>query len=700
MIKKLAILILLLFPTVCFGADPILNFSDIIDGPNVGLTDDQVTNQGAIVTVWGNNLIDGSYNASTHKVYVGSNGSGWTEVAHIYYWCNADGGTSGGGPADLYTYHKMQEIAFSISSSTATGAQKIRITNDGGSTYSNELDFYVRSSGSFVFFSPSGDDADSGTFTEPKQNILEYAADGDTVTAGTIMYLMGTYTESSEYNMSRSGGAVNNMIALITYPGATSLFSYGTGPIDNYNNGGYWTLSKIGATCHGAGIEGISNGRIIGCEIYGDGSAYYTGQAGFIDAGANFYISTGYETIDNLKVFGNYLHDQPTPDSNKSHTTYFRIRSDTRTLNAPEIAWNYLDDNECRFGIHYYDESNDCIGVGGDGQPCVGTFVDTMKIHHNVIKDQVGPGINVYVSEVSEVFDSDIYVYTNLLINCGIPGVYDNARAISFAGGGFQGDIKAYNNTIIGYDTDGVGLAVPNIDNHDLLNSEFGGTYSWINNIIVDTTDAPLYDEGYLHVAQTMTNNVWYDPDETYSAPVGDSNPYETNPNLTNYIPQSPSDAIDGGYNASGVVTDVIGDYDLQGNSWGTLDIGALGNDVDETAPTPSSSSINGNTLSFTASKSIVTTGYDSGDCVVTGTTTGAVNVTSWTGSGASRTSTLATAMVNGETVTMACTLGTDDIEDESGNDMESFSDFEVTNNTPDLTSSGKFMGSGPFTWN
>jgi hypothetical protein len=31
----------------------VLNFSDLSDGPRTGLTDGTVTNQGAIVTIWG-----------------------------------------------------------------------------------------------------------------------------------------------------------------------------------------------------------------------------------------------------------------------------------------------------------------------------------------------------------------------------------------------------------------------------------------------------------------------------------------------------------------------------------------------------------------------------------------------------------------------------------------------------------------------
>lgn len=105
--------------------------------------------------------------------------------------------------------------------------------------------------------------------------------------------------------------------------------------------------------------------------------------------------------------------------------------------------------------------------------------------------------------------------------------------------------------------------------------------------------------------------------------------------------------------------------------------------EADTTAPTIPTASVNGTTITITASETIVTTGYDANDCALTCTTAGTVNLTSPTGSGASRTLTGSASIANGDTCTLGCTLGTDDIEDAAGNDMITFSGLSVTVNTP-----------------
>ena len=130
---------------------PILNFSDLINGPKSGLGDG--LGEGAIVTIWGNNL--GS-SQGTSKVYFKDSNNSIHEAAHVYYWKNADGQLPG-GPSDLYTSHKMQEIAFSIPSAVADGAGKIYVEVEG--VNSTELDFYARSDGIIRFVKAGGVDS-------------------------------------------------------------------------------------------------------------------------------------------------------------------------------------------------------------------------------------------------------------------------------------------------------------------------------------------------------------------------------------------------------------------------------------------------------------------------------------------------------------------------------------------------------------
>jgi len=98
----------LLNMNLCFANDPVLHFTDIVSGPSQGLNDGKGT--GAIVTVWGNNL--GEDQLSSSIVFKDANNIEH-QPAYIYYWKNADGALPG-GPSDLYSSHKMQEIAFSV----------------------------------------------------------------------------------------------------------------------------------------------------------------------------------------------------------------------------------------------------------------------------------------------------------------------------------------------------------------------------------------------------------------------------------------------------------------------------------------------------------------------------------------------------------------------------------------------------------
>jgi hypothetical protein len=181
--KKIFIIILFLFFTSTIQAAPVLYFSDITSGPKTGLTDDQVTNQGAIVTIWGAGL--GSSQGDSTISACGA------APSHIYTWANAS--IQKGHPADLYTYHKMQYIQFAISSSANDGAGTISVTV-GGET-SNTLPFTIRS-GNIYFVATTGDNGDTGTWAEPWAD-MRYATDHNA--AGTSL-ANNTWVIYADYN--------------------------------------------------------------------------------------------------------------------------------------------------------------------------------------------------------------------------------------------------------------------------------------------------------------------------------------------------------------------------------------------------------------------------------------------------------------------------------------------------------------------
>ena len=103
----------------------------------------------------------------------------------------------------------------------------------------------------------------------------------------------------------------------------------------------------------------------------------------------------------------------------------------------------------------------------------------------------------------------------------------------------------------------------------------------------------------------------------------------------------------------------------------------------DVTAPTFDSATINADAAAVTLSEDVVITGLDDGDFVMTGSTTGAQNLTGCTEDAGVISCTAAAEFVNGETVTVAYSGGADEVEDLAGNDLDTFSGESVTNNTP-----------------
>jgi hypothetical protein len=142
-------------------------------------------------------------------------------------------------------------------------------------------------------------------------------------------------------------------------------------------------------------------------------------------------------------------------------------------------------------------------------------------------------------------------------------------------------------------------------------------------------------------------------------------------------------------------------DGTIAGNEqWYAIDdivIGTTAGDVDdapdETAPTVTGVAVsaNGTTVTVTFSETVVTTGYDNGDFDLDCSTTGnGIALNSISGSGSTRTFTAASRVVSGETCNLDYTGGADEIEDSAGNDLATFSNTAVTNNSdsvaPDVT--------------
>jgi hypothetical protein len=574
---------------------PGLNFSDIVDGPNTGLGDG--LGSGSIVTVWGNNL--GATQGSSH-VYFTDSTSVRRDAAYVYYWKNADGSLPS-GPADLYAYQKMQEIAFSLPDGAA-GQGTITIETDGGT--SNSLPFTVRTGNIYwVGDTPGGIDpnnSNNGSYGAPWATVSYPSGAESKIAAGSIIYLFDHTTEGSFYVRTHSGSAGNEN-ALISYPGHTSGTIVANECIRTngvqycgfrtYLNPQYWVQSKLSFIAISNGIITTPHGRIIGNEVT-DGSV--AGNTPYIDCaeGAGGAISSSRGNQAAAKIYGNYIHDfgcQAT--SNQQHTTYFtnRLANGATGDVAPlDFEWNYLRDNQARFGIHFYDEHG-CYG-----------YTDTTKVAHNVVVNQVSPGFNVggWICNVGYAIPGDFDVFDNLFVNNGLLG--DNGtdpQAIQVQGAQVTGRYRFYNNTIVtpGYDgassnsNESAAITIPG-PTYGTVARRFSGTWEWVNNIVVQG-----HNLGYVGIntgAPTVhSNNLWYDSDGVFSPPTWDTLPINENPELGgDYALQSISPAIDTGYDAGAIlVSDILGISRPQGAAY---DIGAFefeyvgqGNPNDHTAP-------------------------------------------------------------------------------------------------------------------
>ena len=549
---------------IAIAAEPVLFFSDITSGPKFGLGDG--LGNGAIVTVWGSSL---GNTQGTAKIYC--NGA---EASHVYYWENADPENGNSGPADLFTYHRMQEIAFSISSSAAIGPGKIYVIVGGKK--SNELDFTVRNGNIYHVKTTGSNSTGDGSWENPWATLgrdtdgaEKKVSIGDIIYAGDGIQEIDTYPESGKtagFRIRTIAGTEEMPIAIIAYPGANVLAQGINEGIAN-EVGGYWHFSKLVAKAgkigsdRGTGIVTFKGGRIIGCEITNRPGECSDGQQGAIKGNAQYY-----DTIGGAKFFGNYIHDWGCNGTNKlHHTTYISNRSASRRepekVKAFEFGWNLLLNNKARSGIHVYDEN-----LGGNSNDFCGDFEGIIKIHDNIIVHQTGTGINIATESSTDgpinCFTMPVEIYNNLLIQPGMGPIPAGTTAIDtlaigISGFGNKSDIRIYNNTIYGYGDNTIPLENRAIGAAISIGANFNGRVWLLNNIIYDTQDM----EHFAIIDNTeklseSKNNIWYNggngnpsspPDWDTPWAGQTSNPQFVNPGENDFRLKSTSPAIDSG---------------------------------------------------------------------------------------------------------------------------------------------------------
>lgn len=497
---------------------------------------------GAIVTVWGRNL--GSTQAGS-RVYV--NGE---EAAHVYYWENADPETGDSGPADLYAYHRMQEIAFSVPANANDGKGEIYVVVDG--VQSNSLEFTVRS-GNIYFVKTTGSDSVGDGSWDTSWATVSWGGASSKIVAGDTVYACDGVVEQNGIDIRYTKGTSANPISVIAYPGADYLSDGSSWGINNYwldssNSAEYWNFAKIRIRTDGNGYESFLGGRIVGCSI--TDKTYATGMGGAIVI---------LRRHGGVKALGNYIYEYGSDETSYlHHTTYITNRCGS-PIPAPELGWNYLRDNEACYGLHAYDE-----GVCGD-------MTGTYRVHDNVVVNQKGSGFTLGTQGSTDPgFSMPVEVYNNLFINVGLN--YSWNQAVYIGGRNNRSHIKFYNNVFYGY-AGGV------ITNEGALGT-FGGTWEWRNNVAFDTKDVSYLSRYNNSVNPTASNNIWYNGGDgnPASAPSWETNPITSNPLFVDpengdFHLQQTSPAIEGGFDVGSIV---LGDLDGNPRPQGSgVDIGA-----------------------------------------------------------------------------------------------------------------------------
>ncbi|NBT49981.1 MAG: hypothetical protein EBT12_00235 [Marivivens sp.] len=180
------------------------------------------------------------------------------------------------------------------------------------------------------------------------------------------------------------------------------------------------------------------------------------------------------------------------------------IRTEGVTIEAWEIGYNFLDNNDVLFGIHNYDEtySGDC-----------GDMTGTLKIHNNVVVNQRGAGINIgtndaYAPENACWASVNYEVTNNLLVNVGLGVAAEdnvtNADAIRITGESTPTNVTIRNNTVYGY---GETTSFANdVGNAFDISFNFANPTVTIesNALVQNTTNANL---AWLNSTETLTTN-------------------------------------------------------------------------------------------------------------------------------------------------------------------------------------------------
>ena len=510
---------------------PVIFFSDLESGPNIGGQNDN----GTILTLYGKRF-------------------GPTQGGSTI--------TVGGGQVASYLLWSDSKVAVAIGANAATGSVVVH-TSVGDS---NGVPFTVRP-GNIYFASPAGSDTNPGTFAAPFRTPVKGK---NALAPGDILYLMDGISTSVIDNFGavlnlRSSGAPGLPKAIVAYPGASVTLGSDATPqraiLAPDVVGKPWTdwvIAGLTLRANDAALEmvGAQRWRVAGNDIscpngHGASACAHGDTALFV------------------KFLGNNVHDAGTnqvggiAEQKLYHSVYFSTDS-----NHVEVGWNTIVPNGggCR-ALQFHSSPN---GAG------TGFNQFDLSVHDNLIHDARCDGINFATVDPSQ---GKVEAYNNVIYRAGLgpdPGASANYSCIAVLGGtnagplpGLSAAVQISNNTL--YDCG----ARRSLDSGGMTTETNGAIAVAMNNNILSLLTGETYFTASSNAAHvTGSNNLFFGAAAGPKFLTGNVNadPKFANTGTLNLrlVPGSP--AIDAGI-TSGISTDFDGVARPKGAAF---DIGAF----------------------------------------------------------------------------------------------------------------------------
>jgi len=425
-LKGLIFLIFLLILPALASANPIINYTDILNGPNSGTNDGP---GGCYLTIFGNN-------------FGVTKGSSTVEI--------------GGVEVEAYKFWSETKVSVQLGPSNVSG--DIVLTTSEGSVTNPEQ--FIVNSGDIYFISPTGDDQTGAVndinrpFKTPNYVVRSLSAFG----AGDWVVARGGIYDLDDGNQGlffqtwlrlNKSGSDNNDIVFMGYPGELADILIASRlaifyPVATPNPGHFvvanfyanvTSIDAVGVIRAGGpssgticendpdASEGTGPGRFVNIEIDGND----VGLMG-CSLGCNAVI-VGY--AHDIKLLGISVHNSSTANENcRSHVIYL-----STTQRNTEVGWSK---------VYNIPHSRAVIQVHQDswGGRCFGQkYMTDINIHDNVIHNVKGQPILLDGST------GDVYIYNNIIYNAhtSVSGYLD---IISLRGMGGTCNAYIYNNTI------------------------------------------------------------------------------------------------------------------------------------------------------------------------------------------------------------------------------------------------------------